>query len=182
MVGMKFDPNKHHRRSIRLPHYDYTMSGAYFVTLCCYRRECWLGEIREEVMYPNAIAQMVTTVWEQLPNYFPFVTLDAFVVMPNHIRGIIFIDSDRAETSEPTTDRRRKIRSRSLGAIVGNFKSVSTRKVNRMLKRSGVPLWQRNYYETIIRDDRHLNNVRQYIIDNPRKWAEDEENPDSIKN
>jgi REP element-mobilizing transposase RayT len=188
---MKFDPQKHHRRSIRLKGYDYTQAGAYFVTMVTWRREPLFGEIVDGETRLNGLGQVVQREWERLTHRFPHIQLDAFVVMPNHVHAIIFIVDGRGEASaikKPVLSESLSVDASpqhapigtqpgSLGAIIQNFKSISARKINQIRCMRGSPLWQRNYYEHIIRHDGELNRIRQYISDNPRRWAEDNENP-----
>jgi REP element-mobilizing transposase RayT len=162
----RYDPNKHHRRSIRLRQYDYTQPGAYFVTLVTHGRELTFDD--------SVLCRVAETMWQRIPRHFPFVELDECVVMPNHVHGILVIVDQNANNDTPPSGPA----SGSLGAIVGNFKSVTARRINRIRKTPGTPVWQRNYYERVIRNERELNAIRQYIRDNPAHWAEDRENPD----
>ena len=159
---------KHHRRSIRLPGYDYASAGAYFVTIVVREREL----LFEHESYGDAVRK----AWLALPFTNPHVKLDTYVVMPNHFHGIIWLDGPRRGGSRtaPTNTARP---SKPLGRLVGAFKTTSTKAINSMRGTPAVPVWQRNYYERIIRDEAELNRVRQYISDNPAKWAEDPENP-----
>lgn len=167
-----YDPEKHHRRSIRLEGYDYTLPGAYFVTLCTEKRKCLFGEISSETMQLNTFGNMIHTCWNNILKHFIHVRLDVCVIMPNHIHGIIVITDtdDRGEAFSSSikscrglvTENASPLRSTnqmphgmhsgSLGAIMQNFKSVSTRKINVLNNTSGVMLWQRNYYEHIVRN------------------------------
>ena len=170
---MSFDPDKHHRSSIRLKGYDYSQAGAYFVTVCTEGRQCLFGDVIDERMKLNEAGRMVQQTWENLPTRFSSVTLDTFMVMPNHVHGIIAIvgaEPNRGAASSAPT----------LGDIIRAFKSISAIRVNRLLARSGQPLWQRNYYEHIVCDEAELDRVRQYILDNPAKWPEDKENPKNL--
>jgi REP element-mobilizing transposase RayT len=168
---------EHARRSIRLPSFDYTTPGAYFVTICTYQRECLLGEIMKGEMRVNEIWRIIWDCWNQIPKHFPNTITDEFVVMPNHIHGIIrIIDTAYGRGTAcraPTTERFGKPVIGSIPTIVRGFKSAVTKRVNEMNPLFG-PVWQRNYYERIIRSDAELDAVRQYIRDNPRKWEEDE--------
>jgi putative transposase len=165
-----------YRRSIRLRGYDYSQAGAYFITICTALRECVLGEICEGQMHLSAAVIAVERVWWELPTRFPAVGLDSFIIMPNHVHGIIVIqDMDgNAQGSEPL---RAAVRRMPLGRVVRAFKSLSGIEANRCLGRSERPFWQRNYYEHVIRDDTSLTAIRQYIADNPARWPEDPENP-----
>lgn len=156
---MKYDPQIHHRRSIRLPGYNYSQPGAYFVTICTDNRDLLLETER--------VQELVRSAWYALPARFPTIALDEFVIMPNHIHGIIILRG--AASSAPT-----------LGTVVRAFKSISAIEANNILGRLGQPFWQRNYYEHVIRNDDELNRIRQYIRDNPLKWAEDPYNPSNL--
>jgi putative transposase len=164
---MKFDPEKHRRRSIRLPGYDYSWTGVYFVTFCTLNRENLLGQVADGEMLLNAAGEILGKKWAELPEHFPNVSLDAFMVMPNHVHGVIFIASAGrgAASGAPT-----------LGMVIRAFKSISAIEINRLLGRAGQPLWQRNYYEHIIRNDESLNRIREYILSNPLSWHLDREN------
>jgi putative transposase len=163
-----YDPRVHHRRSIRLSAFDYRCAGAYFVTICTYGRECILGDIRDGVCSLTDTGQMVLDVWLGIPQYHQGVAIDASVVMPNHIHGIVWLsapEGDGAHTGLPL----------SLPEVVQRFKSLTTA---RYRAATGMArLWQRNYYERVIRNERELDGIRQYIIMNPDRWAEDADNP-----
>ena len=181
---MTFYPEIHHRRSIRLPQYDYSRPGAYFVTICIQNRECLFGHITEGQMILNDAGLIMKSVWDELPQRYEGIETDALIIMPNHIHGIVKIvgavgaalalpslfpecaaNKKGAASSAPT-----------LGDVIRAFKSVSAIQVNRLLSRSGQPLWQRNYYEHIIRNEEGLNRIREYIGNNPMNWEWDEEN------
>jgi putative transposase len=235
---MTYDPEKHHRRSIRLKGYDYTQPGAYFITICTQGRECLFGEIIDGEMHLNEAGQIVVQTWQDLPNHVSNVQLDAFVVMPNHVHGIIIITdhaggigagfkparttmgpgsaggagstagpgsvgagsvgagSEPAPTTTtgpgPTAGSGPAAGPGSVGAglepaptrsshglpeIVRQFKTFSARRINELRGTPGTPVWQRNYYEHIIRDESSLNRIRQYIAENPARWDADQENP-----
>ena len=199
---MPYDPTRHHRRSIRLKGYDYSQARAYFVTICTQDRACLFGKVVNGEMRLNDAGRMVLAEWNMLPERFPHVVLDAFVVMPNHVHGIVVITNpapDDTATTAPTivgaglvsapndgattrtTTRTTTRVAPTVGDIVGAFKSRVTVEYIRGVKTSGWPpfrgrLWQRNYYEHIIRHERALNAIRQYIIENPRRWQMDQEN------
>jgi putative transposase len=216
---MPYDPTRHHRRSIRLKGYDYSQAGAYFITICTQDRACLFGKVVNGEMQLNDAGRMVLAEWNMLPERFPHVVLDAFVVMPNHVHGIVVITNpapNDTATKAPTivgaglvsapndgpmgaapndgpmsapndgattrtTTRTTTRVAPTVGDIVGAFKSRVTVEYIRGVKTSGWPpfrgrLWQRNYYEHIIRNERALNAIRQYIIENPRRWQMDREN------
>ncbi len=180
-VDMKH-PDHHHRRSIRLPEYDYATVGAYYVTLCACGRECLFGEIVRGQMRLNDAGRIIQEEWQRTPQLRPNVELDAFITMPNHLHGIIVITESRRGVLQyaPTIGQNPGFRSPSqtLGAIVRGFKSAVTRRVNTRHNTQGNKLWQRNYYEHVIRDEKDLKEIRRYIAVNPRLWKYDEENPD----
>ena len=176
---MRNAPEKHHRRSIRLKGYDYSQPGAYFVTICVYNRACLFGDVAEGEMRLNAFGEIVHQEWLRTADIRPNVELDAFVVMPNHIHGIIILHDDGRGTLQraPTkTERFGKPTPNSIPTIVRLFKSATTKRVNEMRRTPGVPVWQRNYYEHIIRDDESMNRIREYIAQNPLRWHLDREN------
>lgn len=193
----QYNPDKHHRRSIRLKGYDYTTAGAYFITLCTHQRECLFGAIEDGEMQLSLFGEVVRSSWLRLPQHFRSVELDEFVVMPNHVHGIVWLDdtSGRGEAFAPERTaeaedinenasplhghRFNGTRSGSIGAIVQNFKSISTRRINQIRKSAGIPVWQRNYYEHIIRNDRALQHIREYIQNNPLSWQEDQLHPNN---
>jgi REP element-mobilizing transposase RayT len=174
------------RRSIRLQGYDYFQVGAYYITVCTRNRECLFGNVVDGQMQLNEAGKIIQSVWDELPHSYEGVALNAFIIMPNHVHGVIeicapvgaihesplsSIGKSRA-TVERVFDRRRML----LAKLVGRFKMVTAKQINALRGSSGEPLWQRNYYEHVIRDDRSLNRIRQYIADNPVQWGFDREN------
>jgi putative transposase len=165
------------RRSIRLRGFDYSQPGAYFVTVCTRDRECLFGSVVNCEMQLNDMGQKVWLVWEELPKKFANMTLDAFTVMPNHIHGIIFVGAQFIAPNHPRLAQKGAMnRAPTLGEIVRTYKAVSTR----LIRQSTNPgfTWQRNYYEHVIRNDQSLERIRDYIANNPARWADDEENPE----
>ena len=185
------DRQRHHRRSIRLQGYDYSQSGAYYVTLCTQDRACLFGEVVDGGMHVNGAGRMASDVWHALPDRFPTIDLDAFVIMPNHIHGVVVIADDNnlvgaglvpAHDVMPVNTRATTRVAPTLGDVIGAYKSVVTVQYARAVNVRGWPrfrkrLWQRNYYEHVIRNAESLNRIRQYILDNPRHWYEDRYNP-----
>jgi putative transposase len=160
-----------HRRSIRLKNYDYSTAGEYFVTICSHDREHLFGEIVGEEMRLNEYGLIVQQTWQDLIHHIPDIELDEFVCMPDHIHGIIIIlDSMVGAGSEPAPTEKR------LSEIVRQLKTFSAKRINEKRKSTGIPVWQRNYYEHIVRDDNDLHNTREYIFNNPLQWYFDEEN------
>ena len=164
---MRYDPAIHHRRSIRLQGYDYTQAGAYFVTICTQGREYLFGEIADGQMRLNAAGEIAAATWEWLAAQHSYVELDAWTVMPNHLHGILVLLDVSSEKKKP------------LGRLIGAFKTVSTKRVNALRGAESVPLWQRNYWERVIRNEQELQAVREYIQNNPARWAEDQLNADA---
>ena len=179
---MKFNPALHNRHSIRLSEYDYTRSGAYFVTICTANREPLFGRIVEGAMFLNELGAVVLECWEWLSKQYSYVTLDTSILMPNHLHGIIVVNEDDfvkgGSRTAPTIFPRRK----PLGRLVGAFKTVSTKQINKVRQTPGFILWQRNYYEHIIRNENSLNKIRKYVLSNPLIWGFDPENPDVPSN
>lgn len=197
---MTFNPEIHHRRSIRLREYDYSSASAYFVTVCAHGRECLFGNIADGEMRLNYAGRVVEQVWLKLPERFPYVALDECVIMPNHFHGIIVLNDSNNCRGEPRVrppcdhphfnrqnQGEHKVRPYgthvdSVSRVVQAFKSLTTvyyvRGVN---ERNWSPfsgrLWQRNYHERIIRNDEEMSAIREYIRFNPMKWALDTENP-----
>jgi len=183
-------PATYRRRPLHLRGFDYSKEGAYFVTICTRNREYLFGAVVDGEMRLNNVGRVVQTVWGGLSDRFPTIELDAFVVMPNHVHGILVV---RAALAPP---KRRKVgaglalpvggaassaptrfASTTLGTVVRAFKSISAIGVNRLLSRSGQSLWQRSYYEHVIRTEESLSRIREYIATNPLRWELDRENP-----
>ena len=143
--------NLHHRKSIRLKEYDYSQSGEYFVTICTHDRQCIFGEVIGEEMRLSQMGKIVSDTWNDLPNHNHLVELDAFVVMPNHIHGIVIIHDDLVGAgSEPAPTRKRHC----LSEIIRQLKTFSSLRINKSRYTTGSRVWQRNYYEHIIRNDK----------------------------
>lgn len=176
-------PATHRRRSLRLPRFDYTRQGAYFVTLCTRNRACLFGEIVNGEMRLNDVGSVAHRMWEEIPTHFPQVETDVWVVMPNHVHGVIVVADSNVGVSRTVGAthasplRPAGLPKRSLGAVVGSYKSAVSKHVNAMRGTPSVSVWQRNYYDHVIRNESALDRIRQYIADNPGRWAEDPENP-----
>jgi putative transposase len=169
----------HQRRSIRLKDYDYSQPGAYFVTLCTWERKCILGSILDGVMQLNPLGMIVQECWNDLPHHFPDVEFKIFVVMPNHFHGIIVITTDTVGAIHelPLRDKKLARRQMLLPKIVGRFKMTSAKRINELRGTPGVPVWQRNYYEHVIRDEKSFGRIHDYIQTNVLRWEMDKENP-----
>jgi putative transposase len=234
---MAFDPEKHHRRSIRLKGFDYSSPGAYFITICTQHRECLFGEIANGEMTLNRFGKMVATHWANLAKHHPHVQLDEFTIMPNHVHGIIVLihiesvdpsvgagfddpildktdqwttkpalhhpsrshsssltqngdrashsGGDRAGFGDRVLDGSEKLLAKpaptvhGISEIIRGFKTFSARRINQIRQTPGLPVWQRNYYEHIIRDESAFENIRQYIRNNPKSWTQDQLHSDN---
>lgn len=197
---MPFDPERHHRRSIRLPGYDYTQEGAYFVTLVAANRECLFGDVVHDRVVLSTYGKIADWFWRDIPRHAAYVHLDAFVVMPNHVHAVFWIVNVGATQTyrpadgepilheeeglpprslpgfaSPLPDRPIGPASHSVGAIIGNYESVTTRRINHVRKSAGAVVWQRNYYERIVRSEEELHRICRYIQNNPAQWASDPE-------
>jgi REP element-mobilizing transposase RayT len=194
--SMKYNPDKHHRRSIRLPGYDYSQPGAYFVTICAYQRQCLFGDVVNGQIILNQYGAIVADEWQKSSVIRQEIELDGWVVMPNHFHGIVIIKNivgknrDRivkngnvnvgANGRSPLRDNALvQMKSKSLSSLMAGFKSIATKKINILRDTPATPLWQRNYYEHIIRDRDAMDKIRQYIINNPVSWEIDQLHPDN---
>ncbi len=212
---MTYNSAIHHRRSIRLRGYDYSKAGAYFVTICTQNRECLFGHIIDGQMRLNDAGGMIQTVWDEMPLNYPGIETDEFVVMPNHIHGIVVIgvgacpcacpDSGRPQPQKTQPQKTKTGRPQpgpqagqpqgvaptginptgatatsklSLPDVVHRFKTMTTKRYTDGVKqhqwrRFPAKLWQRNYWEHIVRNEPDLNRIRKYICNNPTQWALD---------
>ena len=167
--------------SKRLRKYDYSQPGAYFVTICTADRQCIFGEIMDGEMQLNKNGIIVAEQWAGLPSHHANVSLDEFVIMPNHIHGIICL-SDTSQSSvgagfQPAHSSPPTKSNHGLPEITRGFKTYSSLTINRLRGTSGKPVWQRNYYEHVVRTENDLHAIRKYIVENPLKWELDPENP-----
>jgi putative transposase len=187
------------RSSLRLPEFDYSTPGAYFITICTARKSSLFGQVVADGVSLTAAGSMVASTWSQLPHHYPAVQTDAFIVMPNHIHGILVLTGEHpdealpndgqawepAPTPEPNTTQQAGLKpdpTFSLSDVVHRLKTLTTRRFAELQHESGRRptyrrLWQRNYYEHVIRDDDSLQRIREYIANNPLAWDLDRENP-----
>jgi putative transposase len=205
--SMTYDSERHHRRSIRLPGYDYAQPGAYFVTVCTAQGECLFGEIVDAGMTESAYGVIARDEWFRSAAIRSEIVLDPdeFVVMPNHIHGIVRIAGDvgatggsplRTADADACSTGRSALRTadcgagvagrpplrtqqpgpppHSLGAIMAGYKAVVTKRINQNRGTPGMPVWQRNYWEHVIRDEAELQRIREYIQTNPARWCDDQ--------
>ncbi len=178
---MKPESATYHRRSIRLKGYDYSSAGANFVTICTQNRECLFGQVVGEKIHISEIGAIVQAEWIRTPEIRNNVLIDEFIIMPNHLHGILFLrewDDVGAHCNvplpdTPQTEQFGKSTVNSIPTIIKLFKSTVTKQINELRGTPGKPIWQRNYFERVIRDDEELNRIREYIIYNPLKWADD---------
>lgn len=161
------DPLAYNRRTLRLKGYDYSSNGSYFITICTKDRNEYFGSINLQkgcecidIRHLNEYGYIIESGWMNIANIYENIEIDQYIIMPNHIHGIIHISVSN------------NMFTKSLNHIIGQFKSSMTKQ----LKRNGLDLfeWQRNYYEHIIRNEQELNNIREYIINNPMNWNKDE--------
>lgn len=195
------------RQSIRLRDYDYRSCGAYFVTVCTFQREPLFGTIEGGEVRLTEAGRVLKRVWARCVNSGALPQPHLFVVMPNHVHGIVWLTGHRSNVRTPDVGARRPpcppwtptsnrptgpnthpalvdasplqrsgALSHSLGARIGAFKSQAAHAINALRETPGTPVWQRNYYERIIRNEDELARIRQYILDNPAKWPEDPNN------
>jgi len=208
---LKYNREIHHRRSIRLKEYDYSQAGAYFVTICTWNRECLFGDIvngRGNAMgairelplqagahgiggnnsrialneYGKVVEEYISRVEERFDNVY----VEEFIIMPNHMHAIIFVDQHvgvihelrpQASFAERCKQRRKML----LPKIIGWFKMNTSKSINQMRNTEGRPVWQKNYYEHVVRNEKELRSIQEYIINNPLQWDLDENNPVNIK-
>lgn len=177
---MNNNPIIHRRRSIRLKEYNYSEEGGYYVTICTHNKECMFGKIANGEMRLNDLGKIVREEWLKTATMRQNVKLEEFVVMPNHLHGVIILRSDSRGTLQraPTTERFGKPTSNSIPTIVRLFKSATTKRINQLRNTPKMPVWQRNYWEHVIRDGNDLTRVNKYIHNNIVQWQYDEENPD----
>ena len=171
---MNHDSENHHRRSIRLPGYDYAKSGAYFITICTQNHACLFGNIVNGEMVLTRTGQIVGHEWMRTGEIRDGITLDTWAVMPNHFHAIVCIaDDDRGTARRAPTEQFGKPIAGSIPTIVRSFKSAVTKQIHEIHQSRTNVIWQKNYYEHVIRHDDELTRIREYILTNPVRWAED---------
>jgi 2-C-methyl-D-erythritol 2,4-cyclodiphosphate synthase len=185
---MGYDPDRHHRESIRLPGYDYSQPGTYFLTLCVHDRDCIFGDIVAGEMRRNAIGDIVAEEWLKSARMRSELRLDQWIVMPNHLHGIVSIsrpitlEHERAHgrvplQGKPGANRPPPRKAQSISSFVAGFKSAVTSRVNQYRNTPQAPVWQSNFFEHVVRSNRALETIREYIFTNPQRWENDRENP-----
>jgi putative transposase len=159
---MSSDTKLHRRRSLRLQGYDYSQAGAYFITACTQHRMTLFGEVIDGEVRLNQAGIIVEDAWDNLPSHYPDLDLDAFIVMPNHVHGIIILTDAPASRC-------------GIPEIMRGFRTFSARSINKRRNTRGA-VWQRGYYEHVVRNETALNRIRGYIVNNPARWADDPDN------
>ncbi len=184
---MKFNPGIHKRRSIRLKGYDYSQAGLYFMTICVQNKECLFGKVENDAMVLNKAGRMIAKEWLAIPNRFPTIELHDYILMPNHFHAILeIIDLTDIGNQIINTNPIQKSdqlpmpnNHKTIGDMIDAFKSITTVNYIRGVKNLNWQpfdgrLWQRNYYEHIIRNQTSYDNIADYIITNPAKWQDDQ--------
>ena len=160
------------KKQYRLPHYNYASSGYYFVTLFTKNRRQYFSEIKNSSVFLTAIGKMVERSWLYIPTSSPYVTLDEYVIMPDHIHGIILLDNPNEEMI--LKKKKFEIRKKSLSLVMRTFKAAVTARAREIHPK--IEIWQPRFYDRIIRNERQLHNIRKYIINNPLQWEEEQKN------
>ena len=158
--------------SARLPNYDYNAPGWYFVTICTKGRACFFGSVRNGVMGLTREGCIVAEEWQETPAVRPYVHLDAWIIMPNHLHGIIGISSESPAVQGPQNT---SLNPHSLGAIIGQIKSICTKRIRMKVARDFG--WQSRFYDRVLRNEREIESARRYIFDNPAQWTRDQNHP-----
>jgi putative transposase len=183
---MTYDPEKHNRKSLRLKHYDYTKRGEYFITICTENKKFLFGDVVNAKMHLNDFGRIAARCWLEIPIHFEKVDLDVFVAMPNHVHGILALNYPDKEIKvingrgTACCAQKRSFGSAIPGAlstIIRSYKSAVSKEINNLLKTPGNKIWQRNYYDHIIRFDNEFWDIHYYIVRNPEDWEKDMYNP-----
>ena len=172
------------RRATRLHGYDYAQTAGYFVTICAQHQGYLFGKIIDGQMQLNELGKIVVECWSRIPQHFSSAELDVYVVMPNHIHGGILLGTRGAKwhrlPARSLPNRRGEASSSTLGQVVAYFKFQSTKYINQHRDMPGTRVWQRNYYDHVIRDERDLQRIRRYVTDNPMQWELDQLHPNNL--
>lgn len=183
MIPGTGNDDEKHRRSIRLKNRDYGLPDVYFVTICAHERRCIFGDIVDGHVVPSELGRLGRECWVAIPQHFAQVTLHEFVIMPNHVHGLIAIMPSPLVRAQhrcalPAGATTNGVASGSLSAIVRSFKAIVARRAHKELGWKG-PVWQRNYFERVLRDGQEFSDASRYVAENPLKWEWDRENPQS---
>jgi len=198
---MTYNPDIHKRQSIRLKGYDYSQSGLYFITICCYQRECLFGNIINSQIILNNFGQLIKEEWLKSAEIRKEIEFDDFVIMPNHFHGIVIINQEinsdfmkndvdfqdnnvgangRSPLQQIQSSRPKiSMKPKSISSLIAGFKSATTKKINIIRNTPQNPVWQRNYYDHIIRNDESLARIREYVQNNPLSWENDQLHPNN---
>ncbi|MDB9537993.1 transposase [Dolichospermum planctonicum CS-1226] len=198
---MTYNPDIHKRQSIRLKGYDYSQSGLYFITICCYQRECLFGNIINSQIILNNFGQFIKEEWLKSAEIRKEIEFDDFVIMPNHFHGIVIINQEinsdfmkndvdfqdnnvgancRSPLGQIQLSRPKiSMKPKSISSLIAGFKSATTKKINIIRNTPQNPVWQRNYYDHIIRNDESLARIREYVQNNPLSWENDQLHPNN---
>jgi REP element-mobilizing transposase RayT len=172
---MSLYKNKYRIESTRLPGWDYSRPGFYYITICVYKKQCIFGEVANGVMYSTIYGDIAEKLWKEQPAHYNNLILDEFVIMPNHMHGIVQIIDPPALENSKTPSRY------SVSDIANGYKTFSAKKINLISECTGNPVWQSRFHDRIIRDEAELNRIRHYIRNNPRQWEIDECYPGAKK-
>ena len=174
---------KYRIKTTRLKNYDYSTDGYYFVTICVKNNSCLFGNVNNGKIALSETGKIAEIFWQEIPDHFPFIRLDEFIIMPNHIHGIIIINrrdvACNVSTEKTANTKKMSIISPkrgSLSSVIRSYKSNCTKTINKIQNKFNFQ-WQPRFYDHIIRDEKSLHNIREYIIHNPLNWDTDEENP-----
>ena len=181
------------RQSSRLCGYDYAQPGAYFITICTHHRACLFGDVVHGEMQLSNCGRILSQEWIRTGDIRENVELDMFVIMPNHFHGILLVVEEGTSTAHyartwaPVVDKAVGATCRSpipkgpapgsIAAVIAGLKSATAKRINHLRRTPGTRVWQRGYYEHVIRNESDLHEIRQYVVNNPPKWELDEENP-----
>ncbi|PCI24009.1 transposase [Candidatus Peregrinibacteria bacterium] len=173
---MVYNSHIHRRNSIRLRHYDYSQEGMYFITICTKDRKSYFGKIVDHQMVLNEKGRMAKLFWYKIGKIHNFVELKEFVIMPNHIHGIIILKNQMKQGDLEKYEKHNlmvyhSFKPKSISSLIGHYKAAVKKWMNN--NNYGDFCWQRNYYEHIIRDDNRLKTISHYIVNNPKNWKED---------
>jgi REP element-mobilizing transposase RayT len=181
-VKQKSDSQKHNRRSIRLSEYNCSQVGTYFITICTHNRECLFGDAVDGTIVLNEFGKIVCNEWNHTAQIRKNVRIEEYIVMPNTMHGIfVIVDAGATRRVAPTNERLIGPIAGYIGAIIGQFKSIVTKRINTVRDTPALPIWQRNYYEHIIRNEDELNGIRESIIENSLQGQFDRENPEQVQ-
>ena len=166
--------NKYRIESARLKNWDYSSDGAYFITIMTKKRECFWGEINSGKMILNDLGKIIQHYWDEIPQHFPFIKLDEMIVMPNHIHGILMIETPKLDVSTiNNTNNQKQWKPGTIGVVINQFKRICTINSRKINPDFG---WQSRFHDHIIRNKNELNRIRKYIKDNPQMWERDRNN------